>query len=223
MAESFQTTYQQLTNRPYHNSPKTYDSLEELQANEPTILLQIVGHAVSNKRRSNDSPRIAASLNPQYPLDILLAIPPEHYFEWNGKSYKSRFYVDERGSNSIMGANALMGHDVLFDLDNRRLGIAESTCNYTAVTSEFPIPPPTLPNREDRAYDASSEALWCSTRSCQHGLLILPCMIVVYFARRILRGRPHTYEALGGNEDGLELEENPSLGNANGYRDERDP
>lgn len=222
-ADSFQAVYQKMTNRPYTNAHKSYGSLAELKANEPTILLQIAGDSMSNNGLAKETPRLVASLDHKHPWDILLAIPPEHYFEFNGKSYQSRFYMEESSSHSIMGANALMGHEVLFDLERLRLGIAESSCNYTAVTSPYPIPPPTLPEREERSYDSSSEALWCSTRSCQYGMLLFPSLLVVYFARRILRGRSsRNYEAVRGNEEGLEIVGVNTLGGETGYRDDEE-
>jgi hypothetical protein len=46
----------------------------------------------------------------------------------------NRFYTDSP-SGSVIGANAMMGHDVFFDLDNNRIGWAESTCDYHELVS----------------------------------------------------------------------------------------
>ena len=36
----------------------------------------------------------------------------------------------------VIGANILVGHDVAFDLDNNRLGFAESRCDYEGINGE---------------------------------------------------------------------------------------
>ena len=43
-------------------------------------------------------------LDPEHPLDVVLAIPPEHYYEYDPdvEGYVSRFYVDE-GSGGVFG------------------------------------------------------------------------------------------------------------------------
>lgn len=222
IASVFQATYKELVNRPYDNLPKNYESIAELQANEPTILLQLFGDTSSNKAFAKGTPRLVDALDHENPLDILLAIPPEHYFEYNGKYYQSRFYVDETGHQSIMGANTLMGHNILFDLERLRLGIAESTCNYTAVTSKYPIPPPTLPEGVERSYDMSSEdKSLCTTRTCQYGTMTFASLFVVFFARRILRGKPRNYQAVLGNEEELPPVEDKTVA-SDGYRDSQE-
>jgi len=54
--------------------------------------------------------------------------PPLH--SWEGtKSFTNRIYVDEpRGC--VLGANFMAGHDVLFDVANRRIGLARADCAY---------------------------------------------------------------------------------------------
>ena len=53
--------------------------------------------------------------------------------------YTARFYVNEK-SGSVLGANTMMGHDVLFDVDNDRIGWAESNCDYTALITSNGYP-----------------------------------------------------------------------------------
>lgn len=83
---------------------------------------EVVGFA--GKTLSRDSPR-----------DVLLAIPPHHYMEYDPKTekYTSRIYFTEQ-SGGVLGANAMMGHDILFDWENRRIGFAESSCDQSSVT-----------------------------------------------------------------------------------------
>jgi hypothetical protein len=76
-------------------------------------------------------------LDPLHPRDVLLAMPPTHYMEYDSESkkYTSRFHLAEIGG-SVLGANAIMGHDVLFDVENDRIGWAESDCDYTHLLTE---------------------------------------------------------------------------------------
>ena len=56
-------------------------------------------------------------------------------FEPETGKYTSRFYVTE-SRGSVLGANAIMGHAILFDVDNDRIGWAESDCDYTRVVTD---------------------------------------------------------------------------------------
>merc|ERR1712078_663655 len=57
--------------------------------------------------------------------------------EYNAEkgTYTSRFYPTER-SGSVLGANAMMGHDVFFDMETKRVGWAESSCDYTQTVKD---------------------------------------------------------------------------------------
>jgi hypothetical protein len=39
-------------------------------------------------------------------------------------------------SGGVLEANAMIGHDVYFDVGNLRIGWAESTCNYTKLVTD---------------------------------------------------------------------------------------
>ena len=60
--------------------------------------------------------------------------PPTAYSEKlpNGQ-YAFRVYLTE-GRGSVLGANFMDGHNVLFDAHNKRIGFARSTCELTAVS-----------------------------------------------------------------------------------------
>merc|ERR1712176_1090868 len=74
--------------------------------------------------------------------DITITMPPNHYAEYSekDKKYAIRLYFTER-SGGVLGANFMTGHDVLFDLENGRVGFAESNCDYeeTIQLSSSPI------------------------------------------------------------------------------------
>lgn len=44
--------------------------------------------------------------------------------------YTSRMYFTEE-AGGVIGANAMQGHNVLFDWENGRVGFAESSCEYS--------------------------------------------------------------------------------------------
>mmetsp|Transcript_28042 Transcript_28042/g.56089 ORF Transcript_28042/g.56089 Transcript_28042/m.56089 type:complete len:102 (+) Transcript_28042:2-307(+) len=53
-----------------------------------------------------------------------------YYERWNGTySFVSRIYVDEP-HGAVLGSNVMMDHDVYFDVDNKRIGVARSICAY---------------------------------------------------------------------------------------------
>lgn len=134
----FNAAYHTLTGKAYSH---TGVSLTEEQLNAlPTLLIQIVGHDESNKKLYKDPSNVAGfagDLDPDNPYDLLLAIPASHYMEFDDKQgkYVARFYPDE-GGGSVIGANAMMGHDLFFDLDNDRFGFAESECDYGKLLTD---------------------------------------------------------------------------------------
>ena len=81
----------------------------------------------------------SAELDDDRPTDVILAIPASHYMEYDphADSYTSRLYFSE-GSGGVLGANAMMGHDILFDWENQRVGFAESSCEYVSdIAGDF--------------------------------------------------------------------------------------
>lgn len=102
----------------------------------PTVLIQL--QAWSGEQPSNGTaPGHAGNLDPEHPTDIVVAFPPTHYMEYSKKSskYTARLYFEEP-IGGVLGANFMMGHDILFDIKNHRLGFAESDCDYAHVAKE---------------------------------------------------------------------------------------
>ena len=134
----FKKAYQEMAGKEYTHTAMTL-SQKDLEA-MPTILFQLVTEQDANNHLDNDADNVvglAGSLDPDHPRDIILAVPPSHYMEYDEEDgkYTSRFYVTESGG-SVLGANAIMGHDVLFDIDNDRIGWAESHCDYTHLITD---------------------------------------------------------------------------------------
>jgi hypothetical protein len=135
---AFQAAYNAVTGKGYDQAAGVFTK-EELLA-LPTILFQLVADADANTHVNQNADEVVGlvgSLDPAHPRDILLAMPPTHYMEYDEETqeYSAAFYLSgkERG---VLGANAIMGHDVLFDVENDRIGWAESDCNYTHLLGD---------------------------------------------------------------------------------------
>jgi len=46
------------------------------------------------------------------------------------------FFTKQAGHGGVLGANVMQGHDILFDMDNQRIGFAESTCEYEVLADD---------------------------------------------------------------------------------------
>jgi hypothetical protein len=130
----FLAAYKQMTGTDYNHNPVSLTK-QQLDA-MPTILVQLAGDVAQNqglfKNNADSTTGLAAAVDPDNPYDVLLAIPASHYMEFDEKKgkYVGRFYTDE-GSGSVIGANAMMGHNIVFDVDQGRIGWAESACDYS--------------------------------------------------------------------------------------------
>lgn len=139
LAQPFQQAWKLMTGSVYRNRA-VYMSYEDIQK-LPTIIIQFQG-AVELNKAVGDPDKIvglAGDLDPDHPYDVLLALPPNHYMELSEATgaYYARFYMEESPlSGSLLGANAIMGHDVLFDAKNHRIGWAESHCDYTHLVEK---------------------------------------------------------------------------------------
>lgn len=136
IASAFENVFQQMAGRPYSNTAWSLTH-EELLA-LPTILFQLESSEIANADHDAfKTTGLAGSLDPKHPNDVLLAFPPSHYMEYDpdtGK-YTSRFYATERGG-SVLGANAMMGHNILFDADKDQIGWSESDCDYHRLVTD---------------------------------------------------------------------------------------
>lgn len=142
LATPFQTAWKNLAGKDYTHTEQKL-TVEELTS-YPTIIFQIQGDVGLNKAFAEMNPGqkivgMAGDVDPENPYDMLLAMPASHYYEYDDSdgTYTARFYMDEGGSGSVLGANAMMGHDVFFDVDGHRIGWAESNCDYEALVKPF--------------------------------------------------------------------------------------
>lgn len=130
ISPEFWRIFQELSGISHSDRPITLS--EEDVASLPTILIQLYGETNSDDEIEKKPGLVGRVMDPENPYDVILAIPPSHYMEYNPRTdqYTFRFYLDN--GPSFLGANAMMGHDVLFDVANQRIGWAESSCDYTA-------------------------------------------------------------------------------------------
>ena len=134
----FKKLWKELTGRTFDHG--AMELSEEEIATFPTILLVLSGYdgQVVGDEPTGNPDNIAGYAGDtdlsNNPRDVVVAIPASHYFEYDydtGK-YVARVYTDE-GSGSVLGANAMMGHDVYFDNARGRIGFAESNCDYVSL------------------------------------------------------------------------------------------
>lgn len=158
LAPVFKETFFKLTNREYSNSAWTLTE-EEFKA-MPTLILQLASNPDENQGKDpNSTPGLAGNFDKDHPYDVLVAVPPSHYLEYKAKTgkYTPRIYVSA-GGHSTLGANVIMGHDVLFDADNNRLGWAESSCDYSGLVKQNGFDFPNITGElKEAAEIASSE------------------------------------------------------------------
>lgn len=101
----------------------------------PTILIQLQGVGEEGDAIDPMAQGLASAVDSSHPHDILIAVPPTHYMEFSAKTqmYSPRFYFTE-SYGGVLGANFMMGHDIFFDVANKRVGFAESECDYNVVS-----------------------------------------------------------------------------------------
>lgn len=122
------------------------DTLDDL----PTILIQLQGS------EGNDVTAAGSANDPDRPNDILIAFPPSRYLENVGETesytrYRFCLYVSAR-DDGVLGRNFISGHNVLFDVENLRIGFAESTCELDEDTPPLSTVAPTpVPTEETTA------------------------------------------------------------------------
>jgi hypothetical protein len=137
ISDAFRSAFQKLSGTAFNNVGKVMT--DEEVASYPTILFQLYGDEALNMAINSNAklvPGLAGDLDPEHPFDVILAMPPSHYMEMDRSgAFTPRFYDDEdRGS--VVGANAMMGHDVMFDADHRNIGWAESDCDYKRLVTD---------------------------------------------------------------------------------------
>lgn len=133
LAKSFASVWRTVTKKDYSHSGflLSDDQLKRL----PTILVQMRAYNTrmdpSLGAQAMDTIGYVGGLDPTSPFDVMLAIPATNYMEYSPTTgmYTSRLYFTET-QGGVLGANAMQGHNVVFDWENGRVGFAESACDF---------------------------------------------------------------------------------------------
>jgi hypothetical protein len=140
VTKSFKDVFQQMMGKEYTHAATKLTAEQVLTY--PTVIFQLSGDVGRNKAVADGSaspvPGLAGMVDADHPYDVLIAMPPTHYFEYDEESdtYEARFYTDEAGGG-VLGANAMMGHDVYFDVEGSAIGWAESDCDYMSRLGKY--------------------------------------------------------------------------------------
>lgn len=127
LSDEFRKVWKDVTGTEYTNEPVKIGSEAELRR-LPTIIMQMYPHngGIGDEVDEGDPrnvPGLAGNVDMRTPNDVMLAVPPKHYMQRNARdgTYTSRVYLDRANElGNVLGANAMMGHDVLFDVDESR-------------------------------------------------------------------------------------------------------
>lgn len=230
MKEAFQEAFETMTGFVHTNQARSLT--DEEYAALPTILFQIVSNADSNPGMDPyQTPGLAGSLDPDNPHDVILACPPSHYMEYDPErgTYTSRIYMTEYNF-ATLGAKAMMGHNILFDVQSDRIGWAESECDYTklltdngydfSITGQLQTFPPGQVIEDSKLYIELGDI--CDTQGCQLFILVLAVVGVVSSCCFVYKCWHHSKSSIKQNSTGyakaptneLELAESTS------YRDD---
>ncbi|GAX11386.1 hypothetical protein FisN_22Lh058 [Fistulifera solaris] len=125
--EPFRDAFWALTGLEY-DTQKTYSfaSHEQMTTSLPTVLFQFQASAHNEADPNFDG----FSNNGK---SILVALPPSSYMKYypNEDVYSPKIFFRDFGLS--LGANFLSGKDVLFDVEHKRIGFAESSCDYLSL------------------------------------------------------------------------------------------
>ena len=63
--------------------------------------------------------------------NVKWSVAPRSYMEniSSSNTFKNRIYLDEK-AGAVIGSNVMVDHDILFDIENQRLGLANANCDY---------------------------------------------------------------------------------------------
>ncbi|KAL3785789.1 hypothetical protein HJC23_007345 [Cyclotella cryptica] len=232
LSDDFRRVWTEITQQEYTNDPVKLsdDQLGKL----PTVILQLHPHegGVGDEVKFDNPAEVnglAGKIDYATPNDVMFAIPAVHYMQHNVKdgTYSARIYLDrDDAAGSILGANAMMGHNILFDIDSGRIGVAESECDYSRLVAETTG----TASRTETAAAESSGASGSSNHDESHeicgslkckGFMGLACtvffVLFFVFARRYVTKRDEVFD----RSPELEMKSSrTSSGKGGGYSDD---
>ncbi len=243
ISDEFRKYWKDMTGLEYSNDPISASDIDIKGL--PTIILQLTPHegGVGDEIRTDDPrnvPGLAGKLDLATPNDVMFAIPANHYMLHNERddTFSPRIYLDRDDSlGNVLGANAMMGHDMLFDMDAARIGFAESNCDYTRLVGyDGSANAKDNDNVGDVQFGLRAEAVEdkgvCSSLQCRGvfgATLTLFFLGFFFFGRRYVNGGGSTPMEMRPAD--LEMKSNRNLGprysdhrhSGNSSDSERDP
>ncbi|KAL7497007.1 hypothetical protein ACHAWT_005128 [Skeletonema menzelii] len=221
ISDEFRKYWEDMTGLEYSNDPIHASDIDI--GGLPTIILQMTPHegGVGDEIKTDDPrnvPGLAGKLDLSTPNDVMFAIPANHYMQHNERddTYSPRIYLDRDDSlGNVLGANAMMGHDMLFDMDAARIGFAESNCDYTGLVGyDGSASVQANDNHGDTQFglkvDTVEDKGVCSSLQCRGVFGVTLALFFVgffFFGRRYVNGggaTPHPVD--------LEMKSNRNLG-----------
>lgn len=147
ISSSFRKVYQKITGIIPSNSPIT---LTQPQLHKlPTIIYRVtadknsiesnkksshlrknnIDNNVNNINNNNNNNSTSTTIVNENTIDI--EFPPWNYMELQSNNrYIMRLYLTE-GSGGVIGANMMVGHNIIFDVEKQRIGFSKSDCKIT--------------------------------------------------------------------------------------------
>uniref|UniRef100_A0A7S2N3A3 Peptidase A1 domain-containing protein n=1 Tax=Helicotheca tamesis TaxID=374047 RepID=A0A7S2N3A3_9STRA len=138
--DEFRSVWREITGKEYgyYEVSLTQDELNSL----PTIIFQMKASNIVSENDflepDNTYSKVGTEIDEDSSYDVFLAVPATQYMEFveERKRYRCRLSL-EGDSGTIIGANALQGKHINFDLDNSRIGFAEQTsCNQPIIKEQ---------------------------------------------------------------------------------------
>ena len=158
----------------------------------PTILLQFQEAPRNANTQHKKQAATSEALGSQYKHDPVVAMPPTHYMQYDKTQDRYVFGIT-RGSDlgvNVLGTDFMSGHDVYFDIENRRIGFAETTCNYEKL-----VKPHSYNSEAGKIFDKVQSSKKDSSGRSAAGkfLIVMLCFLVLgigfFHYRRVRRRR----------------------------------
>jgi len=139
----FEDAFEEIYGYTLYDTIHSFNPDEILFEDLPTIIVQlqrakaIFDHDddAYDENHEYESKLLVGELDETSTDDVIIEIPPNHYLSYNEKRKKlqSRIHIDDEDGFGLLGANAMFNYDILFDMDNSRIGFAKSDCNHAEI------------------------------------------------------------------------------------------
>ena len=145
--QEFRSAWKKITGDDFPEDGGTFlkTDMEKL----PTIKIQLKGTGEKDDNTSRRRTRrklefgfsgsVGDELDPEYPDDALLLIPPKEYLDYDSDnlSYHIRLFLGTSDQNTILGVNLFRSHLLYFDLEEEKVGIAlQSYCGRASIKQQ---------------------------------------------------------------------------------------